>query len=109
MVARTTRPAEPAEVDALLDALGHRLRREVIRYFERRAAGTEATVADLAAHVAREESASERERLRAQPYHVHLPKLAADGWLDVDGDHVEYHGLDDARRLLDEVGELLSQ
>ena len=98
-------PDQGPVVDDLLQTLCHRVRREVIRYFEESTERGDATLPELVAHLDERLPAETEERLRIKLTHTHLPKLEKRGWLDYDPDtgHIVYNGHDAAKQLLSEL------
>lgn len=102
-------PETASGLDALFDTLSHRLRREVISYFEERAEGDAATLEGLVTHIEQRLPGSDRETLSSELFHTHLPKLDAHGWLRFDSGtgHVRYEGHAAAGGLLREAARIL--
>lgn len=98
-----------SRVDELFDTLSHRLRREVIDYFEEHAEGDAATLDELVVHIEQRVPRSVPDTLETQLRHVHLPKLGERGWLEFDRrtGHVRYEGHAEAAAWLGEVGRRL--
>ena len=98
-----------SEVNDVLETLCHHFRREIIAYFEQRSEGSEAALSDLVDHIGDGRSESERNQLEMYLFHTHLPKLAANDWLDFDRreKRVQYHGHEGAISALEEVEEVL--
>lgn len=100
-----------AEVDELLQTLSHSVRREIIRYFENRPAGTSASLEELVAHLKSRESTKTRDGLWKTLYQVHLPTLQTRGWLEFDPEFevVSYHGHEEAERLMRDIYEMFEK
>lgn len=86
--------ADPAWLDALLDALASDRRRRVLHYLESAGDGPTSmgTLADVLRR--RNEAEVDRATLHARLHHVELPKLDDAGLLTYDRERVEveYHG-----------------
>ena len=84
----------PPEIDDVLGTLGHRHRREIIRYFESNTSTREASVSELADQLGQSEEQPGDQPIRLQLHHIHLPKLEHEGWVEFDADdgHVRYTG-----------------
>ena len=100
---------DAAEIDALLETLCHPLRREIIKYFENCSETETAALEELLGHLEEELSIETRERAKMQLLHQHLPKLSETEWLayDPDSDAVQYYGNDEAKRLIEDIQQLL--
>lgn len=103
-------PDKAPRVNALLDALAHHLRREVIHYFETEARTSTASLDAVVAHIDNRVP-RDREELTTALVHRHLPKLATEGWLEFDqrSGEIRYHGNDRAPRLLAEVIDVFTE
>lgn len=83
------------ELDRLFDALSHRHRRRVLRVL--RTNEGPMTTEELARNVVAMDGRVERrhrsrERVRTELHHRHVPKMAAAGLVDADGETVELAG-----------------
>jgi len=93
------------DVDDLLQTLSHPIRREVIRYFEKRPDQPTASLEEIVAHVESRASTKTTDGLWKTLYQVHLPTLQSHGWLDFDTERetVSYYGHEEAKEMLWEV------
>lgn len=98
------------EMNALLDALGHHLRREIIFYFEQCTTSETATFDELLAHLHDRLPESLHEGLKAMLVHNHLPKLADCGWIEYDprSEIIRYHGHDSAAVWLQDLHDVFA-
>lgn len=104
----TTRTLQTDEIFGLLAASE---RRRVLQYLTD--TDSLATIGELAAAIDRDgatttDTGSEDDRTRIELYHVHLPKLADAGLLDLDERHgsVRYYPDDQVEALLDATSSL---
>lgn len=98
-------PDDVADIDRLMHSLGDGIRRKVICYFENVCPGVTTTLDELTDYVDDRMAHVDRETIRVDLWHNHLPTLDERGWLDVDErtEVIRYYGHDDAEQLMREV------
>lgn len=98
--------AESPAMEDLLVALGHPLRREVLRYCAERST-RHMDLQSLADHLVVEGRHDERDRERVALllHHLHLPKLADTGLVEFDpkSGQVRYHPSDELEQLIGRI------
>lgn len=107
MYSDTCCPETAPEMNALLDTLGHHVRREIVASFETGTV-TETTIDELVRHLDGRLLEQSATRLQIALVHKHLPKLADREWLDYDRQtgQIRHHGHDDAARLTGKLHDL---
>ena len=98
------RKAHRADLHQPLDTINHCHRRAIIRYFESQAENS-AVLEDLVTYIEKQSTDKDRQDIRIGLYHIHLPKLEAEGILRYDSDDntIRYNGSERYRSLLNEL------
>lgn len=90
------------EINSLLDTLGHRVRRELIYYFEHCSTAVTATFEEVVTYLLNQFPDTSRKQLEVGLVHNHLPKLSDRDWIDYDvqSREIRYYGHETAPELL---------
>lgn len=101
-------PEKRERADELLTTLSNPIRREIIHYFENYTEELNASLDELATHIADRMPAESQENLMLKLPQTHLSKLQSRGWLSYDKQtgQMRYHGNDEAKQLLTEVRDM---
>lgn len=93
-----------AAMEDVLAALGHPLRREVLRYCVEQST-RDTDLYSLTDHLVAEGRHDERERVALLLHHLHLPKLADMGLVEFDpkSGQVRYHPSDELEQLIGRI------
>lgn len=98
-------PDKAPKVDQFLDTLSDNICREICLYFEDCSSKEAASLGELVSHIDNRIPGETPPEIRTNLHHVHLPKLAKEGWLEYEtpSNSVRYYGHDHAEQFLSEL------